>query len=127
MRQELQILPMVDYPIVRPLGAEGEIEPEIPPQPPAPAPSDRPDAAKLFLVWGAVGVLAGAVVTMGVTALSFHSFKRTKSIWVPTVLAGGSALVTGALLLLVMRRALSDPTERNARWLAFATGANAAT
>lgn len=141
MRQRLQILPQVDYPIVPPMSAsfsDGELDwmvpapTSLPPEaevvPPAAEPTAPSiDAAKMFLIWGSAGVLLGAFVTMGVTALSFRSYKRTGSVLRPALWAGGSAVVTGFLLLLAMRRALTAPSKSSAQWLAFATGANAST
>jgi hypothetical protein len=127
-RQSLQIIPSYDYPIVTRLeGAQFAADSEIaPPEVPLP-PDVRPDAARMFLIWGSAGVLIGAAVTMGVTALSFGSFKKSKSVVGPMLWAGGGSLLTGFLLLLAMRRALTHPGTDSARWLALATGTNAAT
>ena len=105
--------------------------PEPLPVPPLPVPPTaaateaalQQEARRMLYTWGLGGVALGAMVSAGIAALSFGSYRRTGSTLGPALWAGGSSIVLGSALLLVLARQLKAP---DGRMMAAAIGAQLA-
>jgi len=91
------------------------------PAPQLPDESPAQIARRRFLLWGAGGVLLGATLSAGISALSFRSYRKTGSVLAPALWAGAGSLVVGGTLLLMFSRAIGQPLDQ--RVLALAAGA----
>jgi hypothetical protein len=94
--------------------------------PSIPAPEETPAeiARQGLLKWGLLGVALGAVLTGGITALTFSSYRRTDSALGPALWATAGSFAIGGGLLWI----LSSTVERKVddRVVAAAVGAKLA-
>lgn len=83
-------------PIISPLGQEGEI---------APGPTASQLAiAKTTATWGMIGVTTAALLSAGLTAAAFASYRKTDSVLLPALVSGlGSLTMGGALLYILVK------------------------
>lgn len=95
----------------------------VPPTAAAAEVAIQQEAQRMLYTWGLGGVALGAIVSAGIAALSFGSYRRTGSTLGPALWAGGSSIVLGSALLLVLARQLKAP---DGRMMAAAIGAQLA-
>ena len=77
-----------------------------------------------FIIFGLTGVALGSIITGGMMALSFRSFRKTDSIVGPAVYAGAGSAVVGAAMILLLAKVTSGE-KVDKRLSALSVGVNA--
>lgn len=82
--------------------------------------------AKRFLLFGMGGVMLGALLNTGITALAFGAYRRSegKSVLGPALLAGAGSAVTGGALVFVLYKSMMGQLDERIGYAA--TGASLA-
>ncbi len=85
------------------------------------------DARRKLLIFGSLGIVGGAIVSAGVTALAFRSYRKSGSIVGPAIVSGIGSVLVGGTLLLIYAKFVGDPLGTDRRLLAATMGAQLAT